>query len=126
MGTIRTIISSVTNLSLTIQLDINMLTNFLKLLMAISVMVSLVRSAHFDLKNAKDVNVMSNECLKSGSCRGVLFHGSAPVPPPPSEEVSVSTTTTSTKTTTTTTTSNPITTTTTSTTTIAPSNTTTT
>merc|ERR1712038_589935 len=93
MGTIRTIISSVTNLSLTIQLDINMLTNFLKLLMAISVMVSLVRSAHFDLKNAKDVNVMSNECLKSGSCRGVLFHGSAPVPPPPSEGVSVSTTT---------------------------------
>merc|ERR1712038_1134679 len=93
MGTIRTIISSVTNLSLTIQLDINMLTNFLKLLMAISVMVSLVRSAHFDLKNAKDVNIMSNECLKSGSCRGVLFHGSAPVPPPPSEGVSVSSTT---------------------------------
>merc|ERR1712066_908541 len=64
-----------------------------KLLMAISVMVSLVRSAHFNLKNAKDVNIMSNECLKSGSCRGVLFHGSAPVPPPPSEGVSVSTTT---------------------------------
>jgi len=80
-------------LSLTIQLDINMLTHFLKLLMAASVLVSLVRSAHFDLKDAKDVNIMSNECLKSGSCRGVLFHGSAPVPPPPSEGVSVSTTT---------------------------------
>ena len=35
---------------------------------------------------------MSNECLKSGSCRGVLFHGPAP-PPPPSEGVSVSSTT---------------------------------
>merc|ERR1712165_230499 len=82
----------VTNLSLTIQLEIKMSTTFLKLLMATSIMVSFVRSAHFDLKNAKDVNIMSNECLKSGSCRGVLFHGSAP-PPPPSDGVAVSTTT---------------------------------
>merc|ERR1712079_303887 len=82
----------VTNLSLTIQLEIKMSTIFCKLLIATSIMVSFVRSAHFDLKNAKDVNVMSNECLKSGSCRGVLFHGSAP-PPPPSDGVAVSTTT---------------------------------